>query len=93
VQVPKAQTVYTIQRRAGTLAAIQVNSRQLYKWLIEKNRDQESCKRAIDTFTKSCAGYCVATFVLGIGDRNPDNIMGEYSFGYYYFVEFQVITS
>lgn len=32
-------------------------------------------KNAIDLFTRSCAGYCVITYVLGVADRHPDNIM------------------
>ncbi|KAK8372427.1 hypothetical protein O3P69_013075, partial [Scylla paramamosain] len=72
--VEGAATVYSIQR-VSTLGAIQVDSSRLYKWIREKNRTASKLDQAVDNFSKSCAAYCVATFVLGIGDRHPSNIM------------------
>ncbi|KAI5292533.1 Phosphatidylinositol (PI) 3-kinase [Ascosphaera acerosa] len=32
-------------------------------------------RQAMDTYIKSCAGYCVITYLLGVGDRHLDNLL------------------
>lgn len=32
-------------------------------------------KSVFDTYIKSCAGYCVLTYLLGVGDRHLDNLL------------------
>ncbi|KAL9082562.1 MAG: hypothetical protein Q9159_006324 [Coniocarpon cinnabarinum] len=51
----------------------------LLAYLREHNPDKKSelgvRKEAMDTFVKSCAGYCVITYLLGVGDRHLDNLL------------------
>lgn len=74
--VLNAETIANIQKEKGMFSATSPFKKgSLYSWLKEYNKSEEEMNKAINEFTLSCAGYCVATYVLGVADRHSDNIM------------------
>lgn len=72
--VPDAVTIAQIQKEAsGATGAL--SKKPLARWLRNHNPSDEEYNRATENFLLSLAGYSVATYVLGIGDRHNDNIM------------------
>ncbi|XP_022227951.2 phosphatidylinositol 4,5-bisphosphate 3-kinase catalytic subunit delta isoform [Drosophila obscura] len=74
--VRHAETIANIQKEKGMFSATSPFKKgSLYSWLKEHNKPADKLNKAINEFTLSCAGYCVATYVLGVADRHSDNIM------------------
>uniref|UniRef100_A0A0R3S5X0 phosphatidylinositol 3-kinase n=1 Tax=Elaeophora elaphi TaxID=1147741 RepID=A0A0R3S5X0_9BILA len=71
--VSDCRTLCEIQSSVGAAGVFKDDL--LKKWLEMHNPSEFQYKIALQNFHLSCAGWCVATYVLGIGDRHNDNIL------------------
>lgn len=82
--VTQSETLATIQKEYGGLVK-GFSQKPLKSWM-EKNITNISEFEYVNNFLLSCVAYCVATFVLGIGDRHNDNIMVKKVINEYIFI-------
>lgn len=62
-----------------SLSAASAKYKSILAYLKEHNPDDSEPlgvrKETMDTYIKSCAGYCVITYLLGVGDRHLENLL------------------
>ncbi|EPY26748.1 phosphatidylinositol-4,5-bisphosphate 3-kinase [Strigomonas culicis] len=72
--VLNSDTLASITRKDGGAQAA-FSEQPLLNWLRCYNKERSDVERCLWNFVFSVAGYTVATYILGIGDRHNDNIM------------------
>lgn len=84
--VPNSETTSSIQSYyGGKFGAL--SKKPLKAFLKEHNPDKSQRIKAYSNFIKSCAGYCVASYILGIADRHNGNIMINHT-GHLFHIDF-----
>ena len=65
--VPNSRTIFDILKKYNNVIM------SYYKEI--SGNDETILKKYLDSYINSCAGYCVVTYILGIGDRHLENLM------------------
>lgn len=71
--VRDCQTLREIQVVSGLQGVIDV--KVLNNWIQSNNSSEFLYQQAVENFRKSCAGWSVISYVLGLADRHNDNLM------------------
>uniref|UniRef100_A0A671S3F3 Phosphatidylinositol 4-phosphate 3-kinase C2 domain-containing subunit alpha-like n=1 Tax=Sinocyclocheilus anshuiensis TaxID=1608454 RepID=A0A671S3F3_9TELE len=83
--VPSSETLRKIQVEYGVTGSFK--DKPLAEWLRKYNPAEDEYEKASENFIYTCAGCCVATYILGICDRHNDNIMLRSS-GHMFHIDF-----
>lgn len=73
---PQHGFVEFVQKSHALTAVLEKNDRDIRKFFeTHTGGRKQKLHKVLDTFVKSTAGYCVITYLLGIGDRHLDNLL------------------
>ena len=76
---PTAGAVQFVPSIALQAAKTKFGGNYVLEYLRVNNPDKKAeygvRKEAMENYVKSCAGYCVVTYLLGVGDRHLDNLL------------------